>query len=105
MIPSLQQTIETFVIIYLVLLIVGELTSGTVYHYFFNIGRALFVVGYIIVSLNAGVFSGTFENITFSVDLSLLLTFAALLSLVGLARSVLQTVSYLNQKAEYTAAL
>lgn len=104
-IPSLQQIIETFVIIYLALLVVGELTSGTVYHYFFSTGRALFVVGYLLMSLKTGVLSGTFENLTFFVDLRLLLTLAASLSLVGLARSVLQTISYLSQKAEYTAAL
>ena len=105
MIPSLQQTIQLFVMIYLVLLIVGELTSGTIYHYFFNTGRALFVIGYLIMSLKTGVLGGTFENLAFSVDLRLLLTFAVLLSLPNLAKSVIQTISYLNQKAEYTAAL
>ena len=100
-IPGLQQMIETFVIVYIIFIIVEELTSGTIYHYFFNVGKALFVIGYLIGTLNGGIFGITFQNINLIVDLRLVLTIAMLLGLLGLAKSVLQTINYMSEKAEY----
>jgi hypothetical protein len=101
-IPGLQQMIETFVIVYIIFIIVEELTSGMIYHYFFNVGKALFVIGYLIGTLNGGIFGITFQNINLIVDLRIVLTIAMLLGLLGLAKSVLQTINYMNEKAEYT---
>jgi hypothetical protein len=100
-IPGLQQMIETFVIVYIIFIIVEELTSGTIFHYFFNVGKALFVIGYLIGTLNGGIFGITFQNINLIVDLRLVLTIAMLLGLLGLAKSVLQTINYMSEKAEY----
>jgi hypothetical protein len=100
-IPSLQMMIETFVIVYIIFIIVEELTSGTIYHYFFNVGKALFVIGYLIGTLNGGIFGITFQNISLIVDLRIVLTIAMLLGLLGLAKSVLQTINYMSEKAEY----
>ena len=102
MIPGLQQMIETFVIVYILLMIVGELTSGTIFQYFFSVAKALFVIGYLIFSLNGGILSLTFQNVSLMVDLRLFLAIAMLLSLLGLAKSVLQAVNYMSEKAEYT---
>jgi hypothetical protein len=101
-IPNLQLMIETFVTIYIIFTIVEELTSGTIYHYFLNVGKALFVIGYLIGTLNGGIFGITFQNISLIVDLRIVLTIAMLLSLLGLAKSVLQTINYMSEKAEYT---
>jgi len=100
-IPSLQLMIETFVIVYIIFTIVEEFTSGTIYHYFFNVGKALFVIGYLIGTLNGGIFGITFQNISLIVDLRLVLAIAMLLGLLGLTKSVLQTINYMNEKAEY----
>jgi len=102
MIPSLQQMIETFIMVYILLIIVGELTSGTIFQYFFNVAKALFVIGYLIFSLKSGIFGLTFQNVSLMVDLRLFLAIATLLSLLGLAKSVLQAINYMNEKAEYT---
>jgi hypothetical protein len=104
-VPSFQKSVETFVAIYLALLIVGELTSGIIYHYFFNTGRALFVIGYLVLSLGSGTITGTFQNVIFFVDLRVVLTLAALLSLLSLAKSMLQMINFLSQKAEFTTSL
>jgi len=101
-IPGLQLMIETFVIIYIILMIIGELASGTIFQYFFNGAKALFVICYLILSLNGGIFGVTFQNISLSIDLRLFLTIAILLSLLGFAKSVLQAVNYLNERTEYT---
>ncbi len=102
MVPGLQQMIETFVMVYILLMIVGELASGTIFQYFFNVAKALFVIGYLIFSLNGGIFGLTFQNVSLMVDLRLFLAIAMLLSLLGLAKSVLQAINYMNEKAEYT---
>lgn len=101
LIPSLQQMIEIFVAIYIVLMIIGELASGTVFQYFFNAAKALFVICYLILSLNGGIFGVTFENASLMVDLRLFLTVAILLGLLGFAKSVLQAINYMNERIEY----
>ena len=102
MVPGFQQMIETFVMVYILLMIVGELASGTIFQYFFNVAKALFVIGYLIFSLKGGIFGLTFQNVSLMVDLRLFLAIAMLLSLLGLAKSVLQAINYMNEKAEYT---
>jgi len=101
MVPGFQQMIETFVIVYICLMIVGELASGTIFQYFFNVAKALFVIGYLIFSLKGGIFGLTFQNVSLMVDLRLFLAIAMLLSLLGLAKSVLQAINFLNEKAEH----
>ncbi|MGB9714273.1 MAG: hypothetical protein ACPLZC_04760 [Candidatus Bathyarchaeales archaeon] len=104
-IPGLWQIVETFVIIYIVLMILGELTSGTIYQYFLNVAKALFVTLYLILKLNGGVFSLTFNNLNFFVDFRMVLAVVVLLSLLGIAKTMLQAVNYLSEKAEYGTKL
>jgi hypothetical protein len=101
LIPVLQQMLETFVIIYIVLMILGDLTSGTIYQHFFSAAKTLFVVGYLILSLNGGIFGVTFENISLMIDLRIFVIIAMILSLLGLAKSVIQAIDYMNNKAEF----
>lgn len=93
--------VETFVIVYITLMIIGDLASGTIFQYVFNVAKALFVIGYLIISLGGGIFGITFENINLMVDLRFFLAIAMLLSLLGLGKSVLQAVNYMSEKAEY----
>jgi hypothetical protein len=101
MIPGLQLMIETFVAVYIIFIILEELTSGTIYNSFFNIAKALFVIGYLISAFNGGIFSITYQNINLIVDLRLVLEIAVVLSLLGLAKSVFQTINFMSEKAEY----
>lgn len=99
-IPGLKQMIETFAAIYIVLMILGELTSGSIYHYFFNAATALFIIGYMVFTLQGGIFGMTLENMKLMIDLRLFLLIAIILGLVGLARSMLQAINYMNERAE-----
>ena len=101
LVPGFQQMVETFVIVYITLMIIGDLASGTIFQYVFNVAKALFVIGYLIISLGGGIFGITFENINLMVDLRFFLAIAMLLSLLGLGKSVLQAVNYMSEKAEY----
>lgn len=100
MIPGLQQLIETFLTVYVVLMIAGDLTSGTVFQHVLNVAKALFVIVYLVFSLNNGIFGFAFGGVSLVVDLRLFLVIAMLLGLLGLAKSVMQTINYVNEKAE-----
>lgn len=101
-VPSFHQMIETFVSVYIALVIVADLTSDTIFQHFFNTAKALFVIVYLMLSLKTGIFGLTLETMSVIVDVRLFLVIAMLLSLLGLARSVMQAINYVNEKAELT---
>lgn len=104
LVSGLQQSIEIFVVVYIVLIIIGEFLAGTLYQYFFNAGKALFVIFYFILSLRDGIMNVTFENIALVIDLRFFIGIAMLLSLLGFARSVFQAISFVGEKAELQRA-
>jgi len=101
-VPGFRQMVETFVMVYIFLIIVEELTSGTVFQHFFNAAKALFVILYLIFSLKSGIMGITFQNVNLIVDLRLFLIIAMLLSLLGFAKSILQTINFLNEKTDHS---
>jgi hypothetical protein len=100
MIPSLQPMIQTFVIVYVALMIIGDLASGTLFQHVFNAAKALFAIVYLIFFLNAGIVEYTFGAVNLIVDLRLFLIVAMLLWLLGLAKAVLQAINFVSEKAE-----
>jgi uncharacterized ion transporter superfamily protein YfcC len=100
-VPGFQQMIEVFVMVSIVLMIIGELTAGTIFHHFFNGAKALFVILYLLFALNGGIVDITVQNVNLIVDIRLFLAVAILLGLLGFAKSVLQAINFLNQKAEH----
>lgn len=99
-IPGLQQIIETFVMVYIFLIVAGEIVSGTIFQHVFNVAKALFVMLYLVLFLKGGTVSMSFQNVKLIMDLRLFLTVAVLLSLLGLTKSMLQAINFLNEKAE-----
>ncbi len=55
---------------------------------------------YLAAGLSDSRVSVTAQNVTLTVDISVFLTVAILLSLVGLATVVMEAVGFLNEKAE-----
>jgi hypothetical protein len=102
MVPGLQQSIEIFVVVYIVLIIIGEFMAGTIYQYFFGAGKALFVIFYMILSLRNGVMSLAFENLSLLIDLRFFIGIAMVLSLLGFAGSVLQAINFVSNRSEAT---
>lgn len=105
MVPGFVESIEAFVIIYIVLMILGDLTAKTVFQHFFNTARSLFFLGYLILSMGDGVFSANYESFSISVNLTLFYAIAATLSLLGFARTFLQAINFLHEKSEATSNL
>jgi uncharacterized ion transporter superfamily protein YfcC len=101
-IPGFQQMIETFVMIYIVFVVIAELTSDSIFQHFFNGAKVLFVIAYLMLSLRTGIFGVTIQNVNLLIDFRLFLMVAVLLELVNLAKSMLQAVNYMNERTELT---
>ena len=100
LIPGFIESIEVFVAVYIVLMILSDLTAKTVFEYFFNTARALFFMGYLILSMGDGVLSASYENFSLTVNLTLFYAIAATISLFGFARTILQAINFMHEKAE-----
>jgi hypothetical protein len=100
LIPGLQGMLQTFVVVYVALMIVGNLTSGTVFQHIFGAARCGFVMAYLIVSLNSGIFDYTFGSVSLMVDLRVFLIIVMMLETLGLAKSVILAIDFVSQKAE-----
>lgn len=98
--PGLHAMVETFVVVYIVLMIIGDLTSGTILQHFFNTAKALFIICYLLISFQGGVMTLTFQNINLMVDLRIILTIATILGLLGLAKAMMQAINFLNERSE-----
>jgi len=105
LIPGFMESIEVFVAVYIVLMILSDLTANTVFQYFFNTARALFFMAYLLLSMGNGVFSTSYENFSLTVNLTLFYTVAVLLSLLGFARTILQAINFMHEKAEASSGL
>lgn len=102
MVPGLKEAVETFVAVYITFMIIGEFASGTIFQFFFAAVKDLFVIGYLIISLNGGLIGGNFQNVNFLLDIRIFLMFTVLLGLLGFTKTVLQAINYVSEKAEYT---
>jgi hypothetical protein len=105
LIPGFMESLEVFVAVYIVLMILGDLTSNTVFQYFFGSARALFFMAYLLFSMGDGVFSTSYQNFSLTVNLTIFYTIMVLLSLLGFATTVLQAINFMHEKAEASSGL
>ena len=103
LIPGLQDMVATFLMIYVALMVVGDLFSGTILQHFFSGAKSLFVIAYLIFSLNSGLLDYTFGNVNLIIDVRVFLEVAMLLELLGFAKSMMQAVNFVSEKVELTA--
>jgi hypothetical protein len=104
-VPGLVESIEVFVAIYIMLMIMSDITTGTVFQHFFSTAKALFFMAYLLLSVGDGIFSGAFGNSTITVNLTLFYSLAVLFSLLGLAKTILQAINFMNERAETKESL
>jgi len=103
LIPGLQDIVATFLMIYVALMVVGDLFSGTILQHFFSGAKSLFVIAYLVFSLNSGLLDYTFGNVNLIIDVRVFLEVAMLLELLGFAKSMMQAVNFVSEKVELTA--
>ena len=105
LIPGIIESIEAFVAVYIVLMILSDLTERTVFQYFFSTARTLFFMAYLLLSMGDGVISTSYENFSLTVNLTLFYTIALTLSLLGFASSILQAINFISERVEATSGL
>jgi hypothetical protein len=98
--PDFQQIIAAFVAVYIVLMVAGDLASGTIFQHLLYAVKSSFVIAYLMFTLNTGIFDYTVGNTNLIIDLRLFLVIVMFLGLLGLAKSMLQAINYLNEKSE-----
>jgi len=97
---SFTQILSVYVVIIVFFVVASELTSGTIFQHVFNIGKALILMAFIVFALEGGIMSIDFENIRILADLRIYLIILLAMDLLGLAKSLLQTINFLSEKAE-----
>jgi hypothetical protein len=100
LIPGITETVELFVGVTIVLMILGDLTAGTIYQYFLNVGRALFTIAYLVFAFGDRFLNVAYESFSLTVDLTMFLAITASLGLLGLAISIMQTINFVSERAE-----
>jgi hypothetical protein len=98
--PEVRTLVETYVLVYVVFIIAGELTKDTIYRYGLNVGKAFFFIGYSIYALNNGTITATVAPVTFSVNLQTFLIMIIFIGTLDFAKSLLQIINYMSDRAE-----
>jgi len=99
-----RQVLSVFVAVVIFFVVASELTAGTILQHAFNIGKAIILIVFFILALNGGIvtlnldFEGTPINIW--ADLRIFLIILITIDLLGLAKSILQAVNFLSERAE-----
>jgi hypothetical protein len=98
------QFLGLFTAIILFFVIASELAAGTVIQYGFNIAKALILIMFFVAALNGGIIdlntSLEGQPLGLWVDLRVFLLMLITIDLLGLARSLLQTVNFLSESSE-----
>jgi len=89
-----------FAVISVFFVVASELTSGTIFQHAFNIGRALILMAFIVYALRGGIVAIEFQNTNIVADLTIWLIMLLTVDLFGLAKSLLQAINFLSEKAE-----
>jgi len=100
LLPEYGTLFSTFAIAIVFFVVVGELLAGTVFKYVFNVGKALVFMAFFIYALNGGFLAFDFETLHIEADLRVYLAMLLIIDFLGLARSVLQAINFLSEKAE-----
>lgn len=101
--PSYRPLTGSLTAIFVILLFAVELSYGTVFHYIFSFARSLVFLIYLVYVLNGGILflsmlvQGTPMDII--VDVRIFLTIVIFVLVLGLAKTVLQTINFLTGKA------
>jgi len=104
LIAGYSQLFFVFAAIVIFFVVAAELASGTIFQHGFNIGKAIFVLMFFVVTLNRTVVDMTLNlegtSIGVWADLRIFFFMFIAIDLLALARSTLQAVDFMSKKAE-----
>ena len=102
--PWYMPTTNLFAAVFMIFLVVGVFTSGTIYQYVFGVARALVTMIFFIYVLNGGIVAlavpagGGIASIM--VDLRVILAMLVLTCLLGIGKNVVQAIDFVSAKVE-----
>jgi hypothetical protein len=102
--PWYAPTTNLFAAVFMILLVVGVFTSGTIYQYVFGVARALVTMIFFIYVLNGGIVAlavpveGASVNVM--VDLTVILAMIVLVCLLEIGKNVFQAIDFVSAKVE-----
>ncbi len=99
------QTLFMFAAVLIFFAVASELTSGTIYQHALNIGKAIILIVFFVLALNGGIIKLDLDlietqRISILADVRTYLLMLIAIDLLGLAKSVLQAVNFLSEKAD-----
>ncbi len=102
--PWYEPLTNIFAAVFIIFLVVGVFTSGTIYQYIFGVARALVVMIFFIYALNSGIIDLAVpiegSTINIMVDLRVILAMLVLVCLLGIAKNVVQAIDFVSAKVE-----
>lgn len=98
--PQADVIIEIYVGVYVVFMFLNDLTNGTIYQHILGMSKAFIFIGYTVYVLNNSIMTQTMRSITFSVNLQVFLFMIVLIGTLNFAKSFLQIINYVADKAE-----
>jgi len=102
--PWYEPLTNIFAAVFIIFLVVGVFTSGTVYQYVFGVARTLVVMIFFIYALNGGIVTLAVPNegasVNIMVDLRVILAMLVLVCLLGIGKNVVQAIDFVSAKVE-----
>ena len=92
--------IDIFFMVIIAFTFLTEFFSGTIVKYMIEFSKSLFIIFYFVASLNSGIIDVSMENVSIIVNLRFFLLMLVLISVIGMAKTVLSAVNFLHEKSE-----
>jgi len=93
-----------FTTVFIILLVAGVFTSGTIYQYMFGVARALVTMIFFIYVLNGGIIALAMPiaetTVNVMVDLRVILAMLVSVCLLGIGKNVVQAIDFASAKVE-----
>jgi hypothetical protein len=102
--PWYAPTTNLFAAVFMIFLVVGVFTSGTIYQYVFGVARALVTMIFFTYVLNGGIVALAIPvegaSVNVMVDLRVILAMLVLVCLLGIGKNVVQAIDFVSAKVE-----
>jgi hypothetical protein len=93
--PEYNLAFNVFALVFVLFMVIGQLFADTIFKHILDVFSALFLIGYLLYTFTTNVLVINVENVTFIIDLQVILSIIMLLSLVGFAKALLELVNYM----------
>lgn len=102
--PWYEPLTNMFAATFIVLVIVGVFSSGTIFQYVFGVARMLVLMLFFICVLNGGIVSLALPaeggTVNVMLDLTVVLAMLVLACLLGIAKNVIQAIDFMSGRVE-----